>query len=53
MTVKINELVIRARIEKNDDFSQKVSEKPKENEKSVTLKKPVEILSINKIKRER
>ncbi len=53
MTVKINELIIRARIERNDSFSQDVPEVPTANDEYLALKKPMEIVSINKINRER
>lgn len=53
MTVKINELIIRTRIEKKDSFSQGVSDMPTANDECLALKKPMEIVSINKINRER
>ncbi len=53
MTVKINELIIRARIEKNDSFSHGVPGRPTANDECLALKKPMEIVSINKINRER
>ena len=54
MTIKINELIIRARIEKDDNFSQDVPNNvPAENDEYLALKKPMEIVSINKINRER
>ena len=53
MTIKINELIIRGRIEKNDNFSQGLPNVPTENDEYLALKKPMEIVSINKINRER
>ena len=51
MTVKINELIVRARIEKKPDVAS-----PKENSKGadddLVMKDSVELLSVNKINRE-
>lgn len=52
MTVKINELIIKARIEKKPEAAT-----PNDNSKgadnSLVMKDSVELLSVNKINRER
>lgn len=52
MTVKINELIIRARIEKKPDAATP-SESSKDADDGVQMKDSVELLSVNKINRER
>lgn len=52
MTVKINELIIRARIEKKPDVASS-SENSKDADDGLVLKNSVELLSVNKINRER
>lgn len=51
MTIKINELIIKAKVEKKQDVaSSSNSQAPKEQ---VVMKESAELLSINKINRER
>ena len=52
MTVKINELIIRARIEKKPNEAAP-NENPKDGGDGVLMKDAVELLSVNKINRER
>lgn len=52
MTVKINELIIRARIEKKPNEAAP-SESSKGAGDGVVMKDSVELLSVNKINRER
>lgn len=52
MTVKINELVIRAKVEKKREAADasSVSTNTKSN---ATIEKPAELVSLNKLNRER
>jgi len=52
MTVKINELVIKARVEKKPD-AVAPSINTKGDEKGVAIKDSVKLLSVNKVNRER
>ncbi len=52
MAVKINELIIRTKIEKKDVVSNG-SSKISNADEHISVKKPMEIVSVNKINRER
>lgn len=52
MTIKINELIIKAKIEKDNGFLPPVSNNRPEDER-ITIKKTNKIVSLNKINRER
>lgn len=52
MAVKINELIIRTTIEKKD-VSNGVLPKELNDNEHLSVKKPMEIVSVNKINRER
>ena len=52
MTVKINELIVRARVEKKPDIVAP-NESSKGTDEGMVMKDSVELLSVNKINRER
>lgn len=53
MTIKINELIIKAKIDKDNDVPKVGSASSLKNDKDSGSEKTAELMSLNKINRER